>query len=176
MEAETKRILFEIAKSQDALMQNLSSELSVKTSLYLVFSVFLFNAAFQISNFARDIPGELSGHAIHSAGIGALLALLGAILLLVAALVRNYSMFPLPETAKWLEDTEEFLKHYPESSLQDPEVAIREILEETILANKVENERKASWITRGAWFLIFSVPIITCAGILAFLGYVIEKA
>lgn len=40
MDQTPEQMLFDIAKGQDVLMHNTSSELGVKTSLYLVFSVF----------------------------------------------------------------------------------------------------------------------------------------
>ena len=176
MAGETEQKLFDIAKGQDALMQSISTELGVKTSLYLVFSVFMFNAAFQIVNFARDFQSAWGQCAIQSAGIGAGLALSAAIALLIAALVRNYRMFPVAETAKWLKDTQAFFQQHPEMTPPDPELAIREILEDTVLANKRVNERKAFWITVGAWLLIATVPCIALGGLFSFLAYVANQA
>ena len=170
MESETNKMLFDIAKSQDALMQSMSTELGIKTSLYLVFSVFMFNAAFQTVNFVKDFRGVWSQYAIQFVGVGAGLALAAAIALLIAALVRTYKMFPVSETAVWLKEAAAFFQQHPEVTPQDSELAIREILEETILANKQVNERKAFWITVGAWLLITAVPCIAVGGLFSFLA------
>ncbi len=171
MKAETKSLLFDIAKSQDALMQNMSAELGVKTSLYVVFSIFLFNAAFQINSFVKDIHGAWSRRAIESSMIGAAIALAGALALLVAALVRNYNMFPLPESAKWLKDMDDYRKEFPNEKIPDEDEALREIMEETIAANKTENERKADWVTVGSWLLFLAVPFVALAGLFSFFAY-----
>jgi hypothetical protein len=171
MQPEVKKMLFDIAKTQDAQMQNVSSELGVKTSLYLVFSVFLFNTSFQINNFASGFPEPWSERVITLSMVGAVITLVGALALLAAALIRDYRMFPVPNTAKWIADTDEYARKYPDAELQDQEVAIREILDETVSANKSVNQTKGWWINLAACILFVAVPIVVLAGIASYLGY-----
>ncbi len=171
MQIEAKKMLFDIAKGQDMLMHTISAELGVKTSLYLVFSVFLFNATLQISEFAKDQPTIWSYRSIVFSTIGATLSLLSATTLLIAPLVRKYQLFPVGKMARWIEQLSEFKQQYPEEELPEAEDGIRETFEETIAANKSANERKAFWITLGAFLLFIAVPFVALAGIFAFFAY-----
>ena len=52
MKPEMRKIFMEIAHNQDSLMHSSSGDLGVKTSLYLVFTAFLFSAGIQTINTA----------------------------------------------------------------------------------------------------------------------------
>ena len=96
--------LFDVVKGQDAILHSTSGELGVKTSLYLVFSAFIFSASIQLINFAKDLPRPLSQYAVASCSVGAAISLIAALALLIAALVRTYKIFPSRAMAGWIKD------------------------------------------------------------------------
>jgi hypothetical protein len=169
-EAEVR--LFEVAKNQDMIMHNLSAEMSVKTSLYLVFSAFSFSASIQIINFAKDILGPSAKIAIAVCGISAAASLFGGVFLLTAALVRRYSVFPSKKMADWITDLKQFRESNPQQATStDPATEVLNVLVKTAEKNKTENEAKADWIERGAFCLFASVPFLAIGGALALYAF-----
>jgi hypothetical protein len=153
--------LFEVAKNQDILMHNLSAEMSVKTSLYLVFAVFSFNASVQIINFVKDNSMPSAKCAVAICGISATMNLLGGIFLLIAALIRGYSAFPSRKMADWITELKQFRETNPGlATSRDPAREVLNVLIKTAENNKAENESKADWIERGAICLFLSVPFL----------------
>jgi len=172
MENETRKMLFEIAKSQDSLMHTASSELGVRTSLYLVFAVFLFNAAFQVSTFARGVDSVWATRAVITSTFGAGAALAGGVALMIAALTRTYSVVPIQGLQKYVLELAEYKQQNPTENLPDTEDEIIASLEETTAANLEVNEKKGFWNTLGATALFIAVPFVVGGGILAFVAYV----
>lgn len=166
--ADTAEVrLFEVVKAQDAITHNISGELGVKTSLYLVFAAFIFSASIQLINFAKDLPVPLSRFAVLSSSVGAAISPLSALALLIAALVRTYKIFPSGEMVKWVKSMQKYQQDYPQETVEDPSEGIVSELIETADANQIENEKKATWIEVGAWLLFASLPFIVLGGILA---------
>lgn len=159
--------MFDIAKQQDLVMHNLSSELSVKTSLYLVFSAFVITASIQMMNFAKDTNPCSTRYAVLFCALGAGFALLAGLSLLIAAAVRNYSIFPLTSMADWLRQMEEFRKNHPDNHAVDSSRGFMGTLIKTIDNNQIVNEKRARWIERGMWFLLISLPFTATGGICA---------
>jgi len=167
---EANKMIFEISKNQDGLMHSTSGELGVKTSLYLVFSFFIFNAAFQIVAFSKGMayPSE---YAILFGVIGAGIALLGAILLLVAAFVRSYMLFPSRGMKDWIESMGKFKQENPDIPTENEYEGVLDSLEETVSHNKSINEQKSLWITRAAYVLFVSVLFVAVSGGLSYIAY-----
>jgi hypothetical protein len=163
--------LFEVVKAQDAILHNLSGELGVKTSLYLVFTAFMFSASIQVINFAKDLASPWARWAIVSCSTGAAIALLSGIGLLIAALVREYKIFPSRKMAIWIRSLEAYRAKYPDQPTEDPDDAILKTLIDTAEANKLENEIKAVWITWGARGLFLSVPFVAAGGACAIYAF-----
>ena len=160
--------LFEVAKNQDVIMHNLSAEMSIKTSLYLVFSAFSFTASIQVINFAKDDPMHYAKSAVAFCGAAAAMSLFGGVFLLIAATVRNYSAFPSNKMAAWVVNLKKFRETYPAlATSTNPATEVLNALVRTAENNKVENEKKADWIERGAWCLFASVPLLAVGGALA---------
>lgn len=164
MEDKVELRLFELAKNVDAIQHNISAELSVKTSLYLVFSAFVFSASLQLMSFAKDLHSYV---AVFLCGIGAVVSLLSAIALLVGATVRNYKIFPAQDMTTWIKEVEEYRRTHPGEETSDPFAVIRETLVETADLNQEVNERKAGWVETGAWLLFGSMPFLAIGGGLA---------
>lgn len=131
-ETEIERVILELAKTQDSLMHSTSAELGVKTSLYLVFSVFLVNAAFQIGSFARGIESPWSSRAVVTGFFGAATALLAGIALLVAALVRTYHVVPIGRLRQYVKDIADYKHEYPDASEANVVEGIIETIEDTV--------------------------------------------
>ncbi|MBZ5696741.1 MAG: hypothetical protein LAN36_15450 [Acidobacteriia bacterium] len=164
--------LFEVVKNQDVIMHNLSAEMSVKTSLYLVFSAFSFSASIQVINFAKDIAMPCAKTAIVSCGISAAMSLLGGVFLLIAAMIRRYNTFPSHKMAEWIVSLRQFRETYPkQATSRDPATEVLNALVKTAEHNKTENEAKADWIERGAYCLFASVPFLAVGGALALLAF-----
>ncbi len=163
--------LFEVVKGQDAIMHNISGELGVKTSLYLVFSAFIFSASIQLINFAKDSTSPMSRYAVASCSIGAAISLLSALALLIAALVRTYKIFPSNALAAWIKETQEYSEKYPQEKVEDTSEGILKSLIETLDANQVQNEKKATWIQVGTWLLFISLPFLVTGGALALYSF-----
>lgn len=165
--------LFEVAKNQDVIMHNLSAEMSVKTTLYLVFSTFSFNASIQVINLVKSLSTWSAKSAIAFCGVSAALSLLGGICLLGAAMIRRYSAFPSHQMADWIVSVRQFREAHPDlATARDPAREVLRVLVETAENNKAESEAKADWIERGAWFLFASVPLLAAAGALALCAFV----
>lgn len=160
-----------MTKQQDTIMHNLSAELSVKTSLYLVFAAFVLSATIQILNFAKDLHGRSAHCAVFFCAIGAAIALLSGVMLLSAAVVRNYRIFPAKDMAVYLKKMEAYKRDYPQEKMDDPESGILETLIETVDANQVVNEKKARWIEVGTWLLFASLPFFAVGGAFAICAY-----
>jgi len=160
-----------MAKQQDSVMHNLSGELGVKTSLYLVFAAFILSASIQILNFAKDLKAPSAQCAILFCSLGAAIALLAGIALLAAALVRTYKVFPAQEMADWLEKMKDYTSKYPNEAISDPANGVLKTVIQTIDANQIENEKKAKWIQIGAWCLFASLPFFAIGGALAVYSY-----
>jgi len=171
---QVKQMIFDIAKGQDVLMHNTSSELGVKTSLYLVFSVFLINAAFQISSFAKGLESVWGHRAIITSFFGAGTALIGGVALLIAALVRTYHVVPIGDLRKYAQDITDYKRQYPDEPGADVEEGILTTIEATVERNLHVNEQKGLWITVGATALLVSVPFVAGAGILAAIAFVLQ--
>src|SRR5262249_53084001 len=150
-------------------------ELGVKTSLYLVFSAFLFNAAFQVSSFVKPIESRWAFRAIVFAVVGAALALSGGIFLLVAAMVRRYSVIPLEELTSFLTESSEYRSKYPNAEVLDEQDGILTTVNRTVQANFDANEKKAGWIEIGAMILFAAIPFVVIAGVLALTAYVSNR-
>ena len=163
--------LFEMAKQQDAAMHNLSGELGVKTSLYLVFTAFVLSASIQILNFAKDIHGGSAHRAVLLCSIGAAISLLAGTSLLIAALVRTYKIFPAQDMANWLEQIRDYTSKYPEEKVDDPADGLLQTVIKTIDANQIENEKKARWIKVSACLLFASLPFFATGGAFAIYAY-----
>ena len=168
--------LFDVVKGQDVITHNISGELGVKTSLYLVYSAFIFSASIQLINFAKDLPAPVSHFAVANCSIGAAISLLSGLALLVAALVRTYKIFPSAAMAAWIQQMQEYRLAYPEESVEDTSEGIVKVLIETVDANQAENEKKASWIETGAWLLFFSLPFLVTGGGFALWAFFIRCA
>lgn len=168
--------LFEVVKGQDVITHNISGELGVKTSLYLVFSAFIFSASIQLVNFAKDLAPPLNRCAVAVCSIGAAVSLLSAFALLIAALVRTYKIFPSNEMAAWIKSMQEYKEKYPRETIQDTSEGILNSLIETADANQIENEKKATWIEVGAWLLFFSLPFLVIGGALALCAFFSHSA
>ena len=153
--------LFELAKNVDTTMHQMSAELSVKTSLYLVFAAFVFSASLQLMNFSKDLH---SYAAIAICGIGAVVSLLSAIALLIAALVRKYKLFPAQDMKSWMAQIDEYKREYPDASVEDRSTAILETLIETADANQIVNETRSDWVECGAWLLFAALPFLAIGG------------
>jgi hypothetical protein len=162
--------LFDVAKGQDIILHNLSAELGVKTSLYLVFTAFMFSASIQTINLAKDLP-RYSHCAVAFSSISAALSLLAATALLIAALVREYFVFPSSRIQEWLVRLEEYKVTYPEAITANPTDVMLRMLIETGKRNKLENEKKADQITWGARILFSAIPFLIIGGTLAVCGY-----
>jgi hypothetical protein len=115
---DIERELFEIAKGQDQTMHNLSAEMSVKTSLYLVFTAFIFSASIQVINFSKDLRSPCSGTAIKLCSVS--FSLLAGTMLLVAAMVREYEIFPTREMVEWVKNIEKYKEEYPNDAAEEP--------------------------------------------------------
>src|SRR5262249_26048198 len=137
--------LFEIVKQQDSVMHNVSGELGVKTSLYLVFAAFVLSASIQLLNFVKDMNLYSARCAVVFCSLGAAIALLAGIALLGAALVRSYSIFPSQATAEWIEKLRDYKNKYPNETVEDPAKGLLRTMIRTVDANQVENEKKARW-------------------------------
>ena len=159
--------LFEVVKSQDAIMHSTSAELGVKTSLYLVFSAFVFSTSIQLINFAKDLPRPLSQYAVAICAIGSAISLVAALALLIAALVRTYKIFPSRAMAGWINETKAYKERYPEEKTEDTAEGILGVLIETVDANQVESEKKAKWIQVGSACLFIALPFLVFGGALA---------
>src|SRR5216684_2190613 len=133
--------LFEMTKQQDFVMHNLSAELGVKTSLYLVFAAFVLSASIQLLNFAKDLHVYLARSAVFFCSLGAAITLLSGAALLIAAFVRNYKIFPAKEIADWLKSIEDYRREYPQESVDDPANGLLQTLIKTVDANQVVNEK-----------------------------------
>lgn len=166
--------VYDMAKQQDAAMHNLSGELGVKTSLYLVFTAFVLSASIQIVTFAKDLPAQSGRHAVIFSALGAAVALFAGIALLVAAFVRTYKIFPAQDMANWLEDIKNYATKYPEAQIDDPARGVLRTVIQTVDANQRENEKKAQWIKIGAFFLFASLPLFAIGGALAIRAYLIH--
>lgn len=159
--------LFEVAKGQDQIMHRLSAEMSVKTSLYLVFTAFIFSAAIQIVNFSKDIAVPCARTAIKLSSASAAFSLTAGILLLIAALVRTYGAFPTRRVADWIKNLKEYKQEYPEyprEQAADPSEVILFRLIDTAEKNKAESEKKAWWITAGAYCLFAATAFLALGG------------
>jgi hypothetical protein len=153
--------MFELAKSVDYTAHSISAELSVKTSLYLVFAAFVFTASIQLINFAKDVR---SYAAVVICAIGAAVALFSAIALLIAALIRQYNIFPAQDMNSWLEKLDCYRKAYPNIPTEDPNAVMLKMLITTADDNQLVNERKADWIECGAWLLFVAIPFLAIGG------------
>ena len=95
-----EEMLFDIAKGQDTILHNASAELGVKTSLYLVFTAFTFNASVQVVMFAKELPPPGARYSVISSSISGGISLLAGIMLLIAALIRQYWVFFLARSTR----------------------------------------------------------------------------
>jgi hypothetical protein len=164
MSEEIEQRLFEVAKGQDQIMHSVSAEMSVKTSLYLVFTAFIFSAAVQIVNFSKDVAGPCSRTAIKLCSVSAVCSLVAGIMLLVSAMVREYKIFPLRRVFDWVKSVGEYKSNYPGAETANPaEVVILRLID-TVEKNKAESEKKATWITAGALFLFIAVAFLALGG------------
>ena len=154
MDDDTNFRLFEMAKQQDSLMHAFSVELSVKTSLYLVFAAFVLSSSIQVLNFARDMHTPSAQSAVLFCAVGAGIALVSGAVLLRAALIRQYKIFPVADTANWLKSISDYKRQYPEEEVSDPSVGLLQTIIQTVDANQIENEKKAQWIEVGAGILL----------------------
>jgi hypothetical protein len=164
MPEEIEQRLFEVAKGQDQIMHSLSAEMSVKTSLYLVFTAFIFSASIQIVNFSKDVAVPCSRTAIKLCSASAAFSLLAGIMLLVAALVREYKVFPTREMLTWVKSMGSYSKEYPSVAVESPSEGVLLELIDTAEMNKIESEKKAAWITAGAALLFIAVALIALGG------------
>jgi hypothetical protein len=163
--------LFEVAKAQDQLMHSLSAEMSVKTSLYLVFTAFIFSASIQLINFCKDVPTPCSRTGIALCGTSAAFSLLAGIMLLIAALVRQYNIFATRKMNDWVFGLKEYHAKYPNAETESPSDGVLMELIETVEKNKAENEKKATWITAGACLLFGAVAFLALGGGFALYSY-----
>jgi len=164
MSEEIEQRLFEVAKGQDQIMHSVSAEMSVKTSLYLVFTAFIFSATIQIVNFSKDVAAPCSRTAIKLCSISAALSLLAGIMLLVAAMAREYKVFPTRKMIAWVKTLLKYKDDYPSAESMTPSEGVLIELVNTAEQNKVENEKKATWITAGAFFLFIAVAFLALGG------------
>jgi len=161
---EVDQRLFEVAKGQDQIMHSVSAEMSVKTSLYLVFTAFVFSASIQIVNFSKDVATPCSRTAIKLSSASAAFSLLAGIMLLIAALVREYKLFPTRKMVDWVKTLAEYHSEYPNAATITPSEGVLIELINTAEKNKAESEKKASWITVGAVFLFIAVAFLGLGG------------
>jgi hypothetical protein len=164
MSEEIEQRLFEVAKGQDQIMHSLSAEMSVKTSLYLVFTAFIFSASIQIVNFSKDVVMPCSRTAIKLCSISAGVSLLAGIMLLVAAMVRTYKAFPTREMVEWVKSIGIYSKENPDEAAEQPSEGVLLGLIDTAEANQRESEKKAAWITVGAYLLFIAVAFLAIGG------------
>ena len=164
MPEDVEQRLFEIAKGQDQIMHSLSAEMSVKTSLYLVFTAFIFSASIQVINFSKDLAAPCGGAAIKLCSISAGFSLLAGTTLLVAAMVREYRIFPTREMVEWVKSTEEYREEYPTAAVEEPSKGVLLELIETAEVNQRESEKKARWITAGAFVLFAALAFLAIGG------------
>jgi hypothetical protein len=164
MPEDIERQLFEIAKGQDQIMHSLSAEMSVKTSLYLVFTAFIFSASLQVINFSKDLRSPCSETAIELCSVGAGFSLLAGTMLLVAAMVREYKIFPTREMVDWVRGTEKYREEYPAAAVEEPSKGVLLELIDTAEVNQMESEKKARWITAGAFVLFAALASLAIGG------------
>lgn len=148
MSERVEQRLFEIARGQDQIMHSASAEMSVKTSLYLVFAAFIFSASIQMINFSKDIAVPCGRLAIKLCSASAAFSLLAGTMLLVAALVREYKVFPTRKVAEWIKKLYEYKEKYPDAKTKDPSDVMLLQLIETAEENKKETEKKPSGLVR----------------------------
>lgn len=168
-------MLFEMAKQQDLIMHNLSGELAVKTSLYLVFSAFIITASIQVINLAKDnlaknMCSTGPRFAMLLSALGAAIALVAGFSFLVAAIVRDYSVFPANDVLSWLKRMEEYRKKNPGDEI-DCSGGLMQTLISTIDQNHAINEKKSAWIKIGTRLLFISLPFTAVGGFLAIKAY-----
>ena len=176
MSDSAEQRLFDIARGQDVIMHNVSSELGVKTSLYLVFTVFTFSASLQLITFAKDLPSSYARCSVVSSSISAGISLLASIMFLIAALVRRYWLFPSNDILQWIQGLRDYASQHPGVATEDTANGVLEVLIEPARQNKLENERKGTQITLGAIFLFFSVPFLAMGGALAIYAFFIRPS
>lgn len=164
MSEEIEERLFEVAKAQDQIMHNLSAEMSVKTSLYLVFTAFIFSASIQIINFVKDAATPCGRIAIVLCSASAGFSLLAGIMLLIAALVREYKVFPTRAMVEWVKNIGSYREKYPAAPVENLSEAVLLELIDTAEVNQTESEKKASWITAGALLLFVAVATLALGG------------
>jgi len=164
MPEDIEQRLFEIAKGQDQIMHSLSAEMSVKTSLYLVFTAFIFSASLQVINFSKDLSAPCRGTAIKLCSISAGFSLLAGTLLLVAAMVREFKIFPTREMVEWVRSSEKYKEEYPDAAVEEPSKGVLLELIETAEVNQAESEKKARWITAGAFILFAALAFLAIGG------------
>ncbi|HUK25620.1 MAG TPA: hypothetical protein VLV49_13645 [Terriglobales bacterium] len=164
MPNEIEQALFGVAKSQDQVMHNLSAEMSVKTSLYLVFTAFVFSASIQLINLSKDAAAPCSRTAIELCGTSAAFSLCAGIMLLIAALVREYKTFPTRGMVQWVKDVDSYRRENPNARVEEPLEGILLELIDTAEVNQTESEKKARWVTRGALFLFTAIGFLALAG------------
>jgi hypothetical protein len=145
-------------------MHSLSAEMSVKTSLYLVFTAFIFSASVQVINFSKDLSTPCGATAIKLCSISAGFSLLAGTMLLVAAMVRQYKIFPTREMVEWVRRTEQYREEYPETAAEEPSKGVLLELIDTAEVNQVESEKKAKWITGGAFVLFAALAFLAIGG------------
>jgi hypothetical protein len=164
MSEEIEQRLFEVARGQDQIMHSLSAEMSVKTSLYLVFTAFIFSASIQIINFSKDVAAPCSRIAIKLSGTSAAFSLLAGVMLLIAALMREYKIFPTRKMVAWVKALGKYKSDYPDEETITPSEGVLNGLIDTAEQNKTESEKKAAWITAGALFLFIAVAFLALGG------------
>jgi hypothetical protein len=175
MPDNARDMLFEMNKQQDLVMHNLSSELAVKTSLYLVFTAFTMSAAIQIMGFCKDIKSCSARYAVLFSALGAALALLAGASFLVAALVRDYSMFPGKAMADFIQTSEMWNNGHPDDLVNVPN-GFMDTLIRTVDDNQIVNQKKTVWLKVGAWMLMTSLPFTALGGIFAVVAYLTRSS
>ncbi len=122
----------------------------------------MFSASIQTINLAKDLP-RYSHCAVAFSSISAAL--------LIAALVREYFVFPSSRMQDWLVRLEEYKTTYPETVTANPTDVMLRMLIETGKRDKLENEKKADQITWGARILFSAIPFLIIGGTLAVCGH-----
>lgn len=169
--ADTPRdMLFEMNKQQDLVMHNLSSELAVKTSLYLVFTAFTMSAAIQIMSFCKDLSSCSARCGVLFCALGAAIALLAGLSFLIAALVRDYSMFPAKDMATFIHTSEDWNNLHPDDPVNISK-GVMDTLVRTVDDNQVVNQKKSIWLKVGSWMLMASLPFTAIGGFFAVVAY-----
>ena len=160
MKPEIRKTFMEIAYNQDCLMHSSSGELGVKTSLYLVFTAFLFSAGIQTINTAVGHLGSDKLLVVSLSGLSLGLSLLAAVCFLLAARIVNYQT--LPSIQQFIDFTFEQSEEAQQAELEE---AVLFDLAEIIENNKNRNDSKGHWMEWGTPILLGATALLLSAAV-----------